>query len=263
MGLSQRDKALIADINRFRVMDRDSIAELHFGHLKRPVNSANSVLKRLVNEGHIRRSTKFGVPYLYLSKETSLKENSAKIGHFLAIVQVYRDILKNGSVLSFLVEPKYGKKGAVEPDAFCLFESEYGKTPFFIEVQKTIYSEKTMQEKLKRYVTLYESGIIRNEPWQTENPVFPHVLILSDTRYALDGDYPFRVFQAPSFSQFIRTIKRNEQYKEPIHQTPQKPTQHNSLPTKPKINFQPYQQTQQLSNGIVFAGPKIKISKTN
>ncbi|GBY38110.1 hypothetical protein M6K051_2596 [Staphylococcus aureus] len=34
MRLSQRDKAIIADINRFRVMDRDSIAELHFSHLK-------------------------------------------------------------------------------------------------------------------------------------------------------------------------------------------------------------------------------------
>jgi hypothetical protein len=262
MGLSQRDKVIIRDLNRFRAMSLDDIAELHFAHLKRPKNSANNVLKRLYRDGKIKRSTAFQ-PYIYFGPDTTIKENSTKIGHFLAIVQVYRDILKNGSVLSFLVEPKYGSKGTVEPDAFCLFKSEYGKTPFFIEVQKTIYSEKTMQEKLKRYVTLYESGIIRNEPWQTEKAVFPHVLILSDTRYALDGDYPFRVFQAPSFSQFIRTIKRNEQYKEPIHQTPQKPTQHNPLPTKPKINFQPYQQPQQLSNGILFSGPKVKINNTN
>ncbi|MEK4128059.1 hypothetical protein NSS60_14795 [Anoxybacillus sp. FSL W8-0382] len=98
MRLSQRDKAIIADINRFRVMDRDSIAELHFSHLKRPINSANTVLKRLVTDGHIRRSTKFGAPYLYLSRETALSEDSAKIGHYLAILGVYKDILRHGTL---------------------------------------------------------------------------------------------------------------------------------------------------------------------
>jgi hypothetical protein len=226
MGLSQRDKALIADINRFRVMDRDSIAELHFGHLKRPVNSANSVLKRLVNEGHIRRSTKFGVPYLYLSKETSLKENSAKIGHFLAILNVYKDILQHGTLDSFIVEPKYGGKGVVEPDVFCIFKKHgmTGKTPFFIEVQQTIYSQKAMMQKLKRYEEFYHSGLIAQEYWQPTDrpPVFPIVIIISEHRYAIDGGYPFRVFQAQSFSKFLNALQNPSKQNETRQSTSKK-----------------------------------------
>ena len=211
MRLSQRDKAIIADINRFRVMDRDSIAELHFSHLKRPINSANAVLKRLVTDGHIRRSTKFGAPYLYLSRETALSEDSAKIGHYLAILGVYKDILRHGTLDVFQVEPKYGGKGTVEPDVFCIFRKHgmTGRTPFFIEVQNTFYSQKVMTQKLKRYEELYQSRIIAQEPWQPSDrpPVFPIVLIISEHRYAIDGSYPFRVIQAQSFTQFIQSLK--------------------------------------------------------
>ena len=211
MRLSQRDKAIIRDINRFRVMDRDSIAELHFAGLKRPVNSANSVLKRLVTNGHIRRSTKFGAPYLYLSKETSLREDSAKIGHYLAISDVYKDILRHGTLDVFQVEPKYGSKGNVEPDMFCIFRKHgiTGRTPFFIEVQNTFYSQKVMTQKLKRYEELYRSGLIAQEPWQPTDrpPIFPIVLIISGQRYAIDDSYPFRVIQAQSFTQFMQSLK--------------------------------------------------------
>ncbi|WMT20836.1 replication-relaxation family protein [Parageobacillus toebii] len=211
MRLSQRDKAIIRDINRFRVMDRDSIAELHFAGLKRPVNSANSVLKRLVTNGHIRRSTKFGAPYLYLSKETSLREDSAKIGHYLAILDVYKDILRHGTLDFFQVEPKYGSKGNVEPDMFCIFRKHgiTGRTPFFIEVQNTFYSQKVMTQKLKRYEELYRSGLIAQEPWQPTDrpPIFPIVLIISGQRYAIDDSYPFRVIQAQSFTQFMQSLK--------------------------------------------------------
>lgn len=211
MRLSQRDKAIIRDINRFRVMDRDSIAELHFAGLKRPVNSANSVLKRLVTNGHIRRSTKFGAPYLYLSKDTSLREDSAKIGHYLAILDVYKDILRHGILDVFQVEPKYGSKGNVEPDMFCIFRKHgiTGRTPFFIEVQNTLYSQKVMTQKLKRYEELYRSGLIAQEPWQPTDrpPIFPIVLIISGQRYAIDDSYPFRVIQAQSFTQFMQSLK--------------------------------------------------------
>ncbi|RSD21093.1 hypothetical protein [Mesobacillus subterraneus] len=35
---------------------------------------------------------------------------------------------------------------------------------------------------------------------------FPHVLILSDQRYAIDGDYPFKMFQTQSFSGFVNSL---------------------------------------------------------
>ena len=205
--MNNRDKAIIRDLNRFRVMSLDDIADIHFSHLKRPKNSANNVLKRLHRDGKIKRSTSFQ-PYVYFGPDTKIKEHSSKIDHFLAIVQVYKDICKLGKTDTFLVEPKYGSKGTVEPDIFCIFASEYGRSAFFIEVQNSVYSEKTMKDKLKRYVDLFESGIIAKEAWQGSTPVFPMVLILSDTRYSLDERYPFHVMQSTSFSQFINSLKR-------------------------------------------------------
>jgi hypothetical protein len=192
--LTKRDKTIINDLNKFRVLDRDSIAHIHFGQLKNPKDAANSVLLRLLREGHIQRSTSF-VPYVYFGPEVSMKQNSAKIGHFLAIVDVYKEVLKLGSMSQFLVEPKYGKKGeCAEPDIYTVFRN----TPFFVEVQRTLYSEKQMSEKLERYEDLFNMGVI--------NP-FPHILILSDQRYAIDGSYPFKVFQAESFTQFVESLR--------------------------------------------------------
>jgi hypothetical protein len=39
---------------------------------------------------------------------------------------------------------------------------------------------------------------------------FPHILILSDQRYAIDDEYPFNVFQAESFTQFVNDLKIRE-----------------------------------------------------
>lgn len=59
MMLTKRDKAIINNLNKFRVMDRNSIAELHFANVKNPINAANTVLLRLWRDGHIQRSTSF------------------------------------------------------------------------------------------------------------------------------------------------------------------------------------------------------------
>jgi hypothetical protein len=150
-----------------------------------------------------KRSTAF-VPYVYFGPEESMKKNSAKIGHFLAIFKVYKEMKRFGKLDVFLVEPKYGKKGAAEPDVFCI----YRKTPFFIEVQKSIYSEKQMTDKLNRYLDLYNRSLLNFQPWQPENKkVFPHILLLSDKHYVIDGSYPFRIMQAPPFTQFLHSLK--------------------------------------------------------
>lgn len=189
MGLTNRDKAIIADLNRFRVMDRDSIAELHFGNLRRPKYAANNVLLRLLREGHIQRSTA-RMPYVYFGADTTMKKNSAKIDHFLAILGVYKE-MRGASLGEFVVEPKYGAKGTVEPDIFAVYRG----TPFFIEVQRSAYSEKQMAAKLDRYEALFHTQ------------KFPHVLILTSQRYRL-ALYPFRVFQAESFGAFMRSLKQ-------------------------------------------------------
>ncbi|MEK5063262.1 hypothetical protein [Cytobacillus sp. FSL R5-0596] len=170
------------------------MAELHFANLKNPITAANTVLLRLLREGHIQRTTAT-IPYCYYGPELTIKKNSAKIGHWLAILDVYKEMRKQGPVETFQVEPKYGSKGVAEPDIYAVFR----KTPFFIEVQKTLYSEKQMADKMNRYVDLCRSGVIPKP--------FPHVLIVSEQRYAIDGYYPFKVFQAQTFSQFMESLK--------------------------------------------------------
>lgn len=195
--LKPRDKQIIAALNKFRVMDRDSIAELFFSSLKNPKLAANNVLLRLYRDKQIDRSTDF-VPFLYFGPETEIKKNSAKINHFLAILEVYKEMHSIGQLEAFQVEPKYLKKGAAEPDIF----ARYRETDFFIEVQRTVYSEKQMNEKMGRYVDLYDSGVM--------GETFPHVLILSEQRYGIEPkDYSFKIFQAESFKKFNNSLKPN------------------------------------------------------
>jgi hypothetical protein len=198
MMLTARDKQIIKALAKFRVMDRDSIAELFFQGLKNPNLAANNVLLRLFRDNQIQRSNQF-VPYLYFGPETEMKKNSAKIPHFLAILEVYKELQKlPGEKGTFLVEPKYLKKGqCAEPDIFCQFRN----TNFFIEVQKSLYTEKQMAEKLDRYVDLFNSGIMAAP--------FPHILILSDTHYSIDHSrqYPFKIFQATNLTNFVNSLK--------------------------------------------------------
>ncbi|MCQ6282126.1 hypothetical protein [Bacillus sp. EB600] len=205
MMLTKRDKAIINNLNKFRVMDRNSIAELYFANVKNPINAANTVLLRLWRDGHIQRSTSFE-PYVYFGPEVQMKKNSAKINHFLTIVDLYKELKNLGNLEMFLVEPKYGKKGeCAEPDVFL----RYRKTNFFVECQRTLYSPKQMSDKLARYIDLYNSGLIATDP-------FPHVLILSEEHYAIGNDYPFQIFQSKTFTDFVQSLK---QITKPINNT--------------------------------------------
>ncbi|MGF6950216.1 hypothetical protein QF028_002721 [Neobacillus sp. B4I6] len=66
--LTKRDKAIIRDLNKFRVMDRDSIAKLHFAGLKNPITAANSVSLRLLYDGEILRFSSFQ-PFVYFARK--------------------------------------------------------------------------------------------------------------------------------------------------------------------------------------------------
>ena len=194
--LTKRDRAIIKNIERFRVMDRDSIAQLHFSNLTNPHKSCNNVLLRLVREGHIQRSTHFQ-PYVYMSVESQIKKSSQKIQHYLAILETYKEIIKCGVVEEFVVEPRYGNKGTVEPDIFLKFRG----TPFFIEVQRTVYSDKQINEKIDRYINLYNENVFEK---------FPHLLIITDTQYPINTKQPFKIFQSTSFVEFLNSLKPNK-----------------------------------------------------
>ncbi|MFB4472132.1 replication-relaxation family protein [Oceanobacillus caeni] len=187
--MKNRDLQIIKDLERFRCMSRDDIVDLYFSHLKHPITSANIVLKRLVRDNKIKVSQSFS-PFVYIDANSVIKSNSAKIPHFLKIVDVYKQIKKYENPHTFQAEPKFGDKGTVEPDALAVING----VPFFIEVQRNIYSQKTMNDKIKRYEALYYSNEFKR---------FPFIIMITDTRYNIESDI-LTIFQVQSIHDFMQ-----------------------------------------------------------
>jgi len=186
--LNARDKAIISDLERFRCLTRDDIADLHFPNVKNAINETNKVLLRLRREGIIGVS-KERRKYLYFP-DKSIKKDSQKIGHFLAIAEFYRELRKHEAPTRFDVEPKLGGKPFPEPDIFMAWK----RTAFYIEIQNSTFTHTVMQAKLKRYEAYYNSGVWTKEPWQTDKPRFPFVWIVGKGNYKTDG-FPYRILQ--------------------------------------------------------------------
>ncbi|KEK17129.1 hypothetical protein BAMA_18495 [Bacillus manliponensis] len=195
--MRQRDKAILDDLQKFRCMSRDDIIDLHFGGLKNPVTSCNTVLKRLRRDGYIEVNT-LQQPFVYFPHPSLIRKSSQKIAHFLGIVDVYKQLLPHDKPKRFDVEPKYGK-GYMEPDIFTIWR----RAPFFIEYQNSVYSTAVMQEKIKRYEAYFYSQEWKKERWQPEgNKIFPPILILASRTYSLSGN--LRIFQATSIEHFLK-----------------------------------------------------------
>lgn len=188
--MNARDKAIVADLERFRCLSRDDIAELHFGHVKHPITQTNIVLKRLRRDGLIKCSAEHR-KYIYFPAGRSIKPDSQKINHFLAIADFYKQLRRMEPPRVFEVEPKLGEKGLPEPDAFVIWKG----APWFVEIQRTQYSEKMMTEKINRYEKYFVSGEWEREPWQPKDKkIFPYIWIIGIVKYSI-GNRPFRVFQ--------------------------------------------------------------------
>lgn len=198
--MNARDKIILNDLERFRCLTVDDIAELHFSHTKKPTMQANSVLKRMRRDNLIKCSTERR-KYLYFPSESKMKKDSQKINHFLLIAQFYKDIRRSAAPKEFIVEPKYGT-GFMEPDIFMIWKN----TPFFVEVQRTVYTDKIMKAKIDRYELYYNSGEWQREPWQPrDKKVFPHIWIVGVGRYST-GIRPFRIIQN-SVEEMLRQVK--------------------------------------------------------
>jgi len=199
--MSKRDKQIIADLERFRCMSRNDIIDLYFSHLKNPVTNANTVLKRLVRDKQIEVSRSFS-PFVYFPAGSIVKRNSTKIPHFLKIVEVHKPIKHYYTPHDFIVEPKFDK-GLAEPDALTVIKG----TPFFIEVQRNLYSQKVMDQKIKRYEALKYSD-------EFNEAKFPFVIMVTDSRYEINSD-AITVFQVASIDEFMNNLKGSigEQHK--------------------------------------------------
>ncbi|HDX9510975.1 hypothetical protein COJ67_29770 [Bacillus thuringiensis] len=198
--MRNRDKAILNNLQRFRCMSRDDIIDLHFQGLKNAVTCCNTVMKRLRRDGHVDANIS-QQPYIYFPQSSTLRKTSQKIPHFLGILDVYKQLIYYEKPKLFKVEPKYGKE-FMEPDAFTIWR----RSPFFIEVQKSVYSKKVMQDKINRYELYFHSQEWHNESWQPkESKYFPSILIITEKYYNISS-FSLRIFQASSISNFLNSL---------------------------------------------------------
>lgn len=198
--MRNRDKAILNNLKRFRCMSRDDIIDLHFQGLKNAVTCCNTVMKRLRRDGHVNANIS-QQPYIYFPQSSTLRKTSQKIPHFLGILDVYKQLIYYEKPKLFKVEPKYGKE-FMEPDAFTIWR----RSPFFIEVQKSVYSKKVMQDKINRYELYFHSQEWHNESWQPkESKYFPSILIITEKYYNISS-FSLRIFQASSISNFLNSL---------------------------------------------------------
>lgn len=191
--MNKRDLQILNDLERFRVMSRNDIIELYFSHLKNPVTSANTVLKRLVRDNQIKVSRSFR-PYVYFLYNSTMKSDSTKIPHYLQLVDIYKQ-LRTYNLRKFIIEPKF-TKGLAEPDIYCVLKD----VPFFIELQRNRYSQRIMDQKIKRYEALKLSTEFMNKK-------FPYIILISDEKYKIKTD-SLTVFQVSSIQEFINRNKK-------------------------------------------------------
>ncbi|MBU8589441.1 hypothetical protein Q8G31_24900 [Priestia megaterium] len=202
--LSQRDKDIIAFINQFRAVDRDSLVDLFFKQLKSPVNACNSVMVRLYRLGLIERTQQYS-PTVYLPVDAKIKKNSQKILHFLSILDIYKQMCTYSTPKNIIVEDKpTGRKGGIEPDFFCIFKG----SPFWIEIQRNQYSAQKMQAKVNLYEEFFFSDQWKSLHWQPEDrpALFPSVILITPVRYAVSSDH-IRIIQVASIHELMEKYK--------------------------------------------------------
>ncbi|KSU89794.1 MULTISPECIES: replication-relaxation family protein [Priestia] len=174
--MNSRDKAIIENLKKFRVLNRDQLIKLHFIRNSTPHVVANRVLKRLV-DSRLIEVDKTNRPYNYFPSPRSIKKDSTKIPHFRAIADFYITLCAYEIPSQFEVEFKPLAKGGIEPDVFMKWKG----FAFCVEVQRSIYSKKQMQNKHKLYMEYKDSG-----KWQHHSKRFPAIWILTDKYYDVD-----------------------------------------------------------------------------
>ncbi|PGN05100.1 hypothetical protein [Priestia megaterium] len=202
--LSQRDKDIIAFINQFRAVDRDSLVDLFFKQLKSPVNACNSVMVRLYRLGIVERTQQYS-PTVYLPIDAKIKKNSQKILHFLSILDVYKQMCTYSTPKQVIIEDKpTRRKGGIEPDLFCIFKG----SPFWIEIQRNQYSEQKMQSKINLYEEFFFSDEWQALHWQPEDrsAIFPSVILITPVRYAVNSEH-IRIIQVASVHELMEKYK--------------------------------------------------------
>lgn len=192
--MRKRDLEILHSIEKFKCLERDQIAVLHFSNNTNPIVTCNRVLKRLRDTGYIQANTDRAFQqYIYFLNPSPIKNNSQKIDHYLMIAQGYIDLNKLSPVISYDIEPKI-KNADFVPDVKCEW---LGKT-YFLEFQNSLYTVKQMYSKLDKYKRYFDNGYCEDE----------RVLIVGRINMSFDVDeYLFKVKQVRAIRDLSEMVK--------------------------------------------------------
>ena len=179
-------------------MTRDQIKNLFFKNLKNPITATNLVLKRLRRDGYIEANTRW-TPYIYFHKPSTVKKESQKVKHYLAIVDFYIELCKFQEPTVFQVEQRYGSN-FMQPDIFMVWNNN----KFFVEIQRSRYTSEIMEEKLKRYINYFKFKGWYWESCENMNPNSPSIWIISKSPYHL-GTNNLNIIQTPNVKSFFQS----------------------------------------------------------
>ncbi|MEU7526003.1 replication-relaxation family protein [Saccharothrix sp. NPDC042600] len=207
--LTDRDRAIIHDVGRFKLATAGQLERLHFAYLppkSRPRNR-QAVLKRLTDHHILARvgSRGRGGPgggsqgYLYtldtvghdLAQLTSARPRrpyvpfDPTIAHYLAVTELYVQLVEADraghlTLLKFETEPYswryFGNRQVLKPDAYVqlgvVHDGRRRKGSFFIEIDRGTQWGAKIAVKVPQYLAYYNAE-------RPDGPVFPKVLLLA------------------------------------------------------------------------------------
>ena len=198
--MKKRDLEIIQSLEKFKCLERDQIAALHFSKNANPVVTANRVLKRLRDTGYIKANTNRSFQqYIYFLNPSPMKKDSQKIDHYLMIAEGYIELNSMAKVSNYEIEPKIDNANFI-PDVKCKW---MGKE-YFIEYQNSLYTTKQMYSKLDKYVEYFNQGY-----WKDER-----VLIVGKINMKFDiNDYPFKVKQVKGVKELNGIVQKFKESK--------------------------------------------------
>ncbi|WP_025726796.1 replication-relaxation family protein [Heyndrickxia ginsengihumi] len=196
--MRKRDLEILASLEKFKCLERDQIAALHFQKNKRPHVIANGVLRRLRLSGYIQANTDRSFKqYVYFLNPSPMKIDSQKIDHYLMIAQGYIDLNKISPVSSYSIEPKINNAKFI-PDVEC----EWRGKKWFLEFQNSFYTTNQLINKLDKYVDYYKKGHWNNE----------RVIIIGKINRKFNvNDYPFKIRQIQNINELKNELKQYQQ----------------------------------------------------
>lgn len=202
--MNERQKAIVRAVKQFRALSRLHIEKMFFNDTKNSKNNANATLNKLVSRGYLIANKNFH-PYVYHVADSKLKKQGQKISQYLDIADTFLSMQQYGNIKCFDVEPRLKLEGVeVRPDLFCRWKGNL----WAVECQNSRFSDKQIDEKIKRYEALFLSGSYEALPYQQENKkVMPIVLIVGEgVPYSLQSKH-IRILQARSIDDFMKQFK--------------------------------------------------------